>query len=69
MKPSVLSVLSPQYIVDDKGKKTNVVLDLKTFEAMVEELGELHDIMEAEEILVKGEEEEERTVKEIGFYK
>jgi len=55
MKPSVLSDLHVQSIVDKKGKKTGVILDLKLFEARCEELEDLHDIAQAEEIIRKGE--------------
>ena len=65
MKTSVLATIVPQYIVDSKGKKTGVVLDVKTFRSMVEELEDLHDVIEAEKILAKGEEEEGRTIDEI----
>jgi len=65
MKPSVLNTIKPQYIVDSKGKKTAVVLDVKTFTSMVEELEDFYDVMEAEKILAKGEEEEGRTIEEI----
>ena len=58
MKPSVLSTIKPQYIVDSKGKKTAVVLDVKAFTSIVEELEDLYDVVEAEKILAKGEEEE-----------
>ena len=65
MKTSVLDTIAPQYIIDSKGKKTSVVLDLKTFMAMVEELEDLYDIVQAEKILAKGEEEEGHTIEEI----
>ena len=65
MKPSVLSTIKPQYIVDSKGKKTGVVLDVKTFASMVEEIEDLYDIVQAEKILEKGESEEGRTIGEI----
>jgi len=65
MKPSVLSTIKPQYIVDSKGKKTGVVLDVKAFTSMVEELEDLYDIVQAEKILAKGEEEEGRSIDEI----
>ncbi len=65
MKPSVLNKITPQYIVDNTGKKTSVILDLKTFASMIEELEDLHDIMEAEKILGKGTEEEGSTIDEI----
>ena len=65
MKPSVLNTIKPQYIVDSKGKRTGVLLDVKTFTLMLEELEDLYDIMQAEKILSKGEEEEGRTLEEI----
>ena len=65
MKTSVLDTITPQYIVDSKGEKTGVVLDVKTFTSMVEELEDLHDIMEAEKILEKGKDEEGPTIEEI----
>ena len=65
MKSSVLTTITPQYIVDNEGKKTGVVLDLKTFASMIEELEDLQDIVEAEKILAKGGEEEGKTLEEI----
>jgi|SaaInlStandDraft_6_1057023.scaffolds.fasta_scaffold522435_1 PHD/YefM family antitoxin component YafN of YafNO toxin-antitoxin module len=65
MKPTILNAVSPQYIVDDKGKRTGVVLDVKTFTSMIEELEDLRDIVEAEKILEKGENEEGPTIDEI----
>ena len=65
MKISVLETIAPQYIVDSKGKKTGVLLDLKTFTSMVEELEDLYDVMQAEKILAKGKGEEGRTIDEI----
>ncbi len=65
MKSSILNTLTPQYIIDTEGKKKSVVLDLKTFTSMIEELEELHDIMEAEQILDMGKEGEGRTIEEI----
>ncbi len=54
MKSSVLTTITPQYIINSKGKKTSVVLDLKTFTSMIEELENLHDIMQAKKILATG---------------
>ena len=65
MKTSILAKITPQYIVDDKGKKTGVVLDVKTFASMIEELEDLRDIIEAEKILAKGKKEEGSTIDEI----
>jgi hypothetical protein len=36
--------LNPKYITDDKGKKISVILPLKDFEAILDELDELDDI-------------------------
>ena len=36
--------VNPQYITDKKGKKISVVLPLKDFKAIMEELEELEDI-------------------------
>jgi hypothetical protein len=65
MKTSVLETLAPQYIVDSTGKKTSVVLDLKIFSLIIEELEDLQDIREAEKILAKGKKEYGRTLEEI----
>jgi hypothetical protein len=37
-------VITPQYITDSTGKKISVVLPIKEFERMMEELEELQDI-------------------------
>lgn len=36
--------LTPQFLTDEKGKRTSVVIPLKQFEALLEELEELEDI-------------------------
>ncbi len=36
--------IHPQFITDDKGKKISVILSLKEFNAIIEELEELEDI-------------------------
>lgn len=36
--------IQPQYITDSAGKKTSVVLSMKDFKAIIEELEELEDI-------------------------
>lgn len=36
--------IKPQYITDQKGKKISVVLPIKDFKAIMEELEELEDI-------------------------
>ena len=65
MKTSVLATITPQYIIDSKGKKTSVVLDMKTFSSMVEELEDLYDIVQAEKILAKGKGQYGRTIEKI----
>jgi len=65
MKPSILEKIEPQYIIDDKGKKTGVVLDVATFTSMVDELEDLYDIVHAEKIIEKGNGEKGQTIDEI----
>jgi hypothetical protein len=36
--------VNPQYITDNKGKKISVILPIKDFKAIIEELEELNDI-------------------------
>ncbi len=46
----------PQYITDVKGKKISVVLPMKDYNRMVEELEELADIRMYDEVKAKKEE-------------
>ncbi len=39
-----MTKIKPQYITDEKGKKISVVLPVKYYEALLEELEELEDI-------------------------
>jgi len=39
---SVVSKITPQYIVDTAGKKTGVILDISTFEQLLEEIEDLY---------------------------
>jgi len=39
-----MMTVTPQYITDNKGKKISVVLPIKDFKALMEELEELEDI-------------------------
>ena len=39
-----MSTLNPQYITDKKGKKISVVLPIKEYKSIMEELEELEDI-------------------------
>lgn len=67
MKTSVLTSVKPRYIIDMKGKKVEVVLDVKTFKLLIEELEDLYDVIQAEKILAKGSAEEEKTVAPISY--
>lgn len=54
MKSSLsLDPLKAQYIVDKDGKKTGVILDIKMFNALLQELEDLYDITQAERIIEK----------------
>jgi predicted DNA-binding protein len=46
-----ISELSPQYIVDEKGKKTKIVIDLPQFEQFIEEIEDLYLAMRAQKTL------------------
>ena len=65
MKPSVLTGLKAKYIVDSNGKKTGVLLDLKTFKSIIEELEDLQDVVNAEKVISKGKRERGKTIDEI----
>ena len=54
MKKKVLDI-SPRYIVDSAGKKTEVILDILTFERMLESLEDLYFGLQAEKALDEGE--------------
>jgi hypothetical protein len=53
MNSSLISGIKAQYIVDNKGNKTGVILDIKLFDALLEELEDLYDIADAERIIKK----------------
>jgi len=57
MKKETLETLeiSPRYIVDSTGKKTEVILDISTFERMLESLEDLYFGLQAEQALQEGE--------------
>lgn len=46
-----ISELSPQYIIDEKGQKTKVVIDLPKFEQFLEEIEDLYLAMRAQKTL------------------
>jgi hypothetical protein len=50
MKKQTLDI-APQFIVDKTGKKTGVLLDIATFEQLLEKVEELYLGLEAERIL------------------
>lgn len=54
MKKKVLEI-SPRYIVDSTGKKTAVVLDISTFEQMLEDLEDFYFGLQAEKALKEDE--------------
>lgn len=41
MKPSIPKIV-PQYITDAKGNKTGVILDIKTFNLLLEEMEDMY---------------------------
>lgn len=43
--------INPQYITDNNGKKISVVLSLKEYKAIIEELEELEDIRTYDETI------------------
>ena len=54
MRKDVLEI-SPRYIVDSMGKKTEVILDISTFEKMLESLEDFYFGLQAERALENGE--------------
>ncbi len=50
-----MTSLSPQYITDKSGKKISVVLSIRDYEALMEELEELNDIKLYDEARKSGE--------------
>ena len=61
MKPS-LSEIAPQYIIDESGKKTGVILDIKTFEKLVEEIEDVYFAALAQARLEQAEERGEEYI-------
>jgi len=47
---------TPEYIVDEQGKRTKVILDIEEYEKLLEELEELEDIRACNEVKALGEE-------------
>jgi len=48
-------IMEPQYIINQSGKRISVVLDIKFYNALTEELEDLHDTLKAERRLAKAE--------------
>lgn len=48
-------IMEPQYITDHSGKRISVVLDIKFYNALTQELEDLHDTLKAERRLAKAE--------------
>ena len=42
------NIMEPRYITDEKGKRVSVVLDIKFYRALTEELEDMHDTLKAE---------------------
>ncbi len=40
--------LKPQFITDEKGKKTSVIIHLKDYKNLIEYLEDAHDLLKAE---------------------
>jgi predicted DNA-binding protein len=60
LKPkTLLSAITPQYIIDKSGKKTGVILDIITFEQLIEEVEDMyfgtiaHNALQKEDIYVE----------------
>lgn len=47
------SKFKPQFLVDETGKTTAVLLDVNAYEALLEELEDAHDIKRAQKIMSK----------------
>jgi hypothetical protein len=42
LKKNLLSKITPQYIIDKAGKKTGVILDILSFERLIEEIEDIY---------------------------
>ena len=43
----------PRFLIDENGKPVAVQLDIKSYEALIEELEDLYDVKNAEKIMSK----------------
>jgi len=48
--------INPKFVVNEKGKRISVLLDISEFDALIEELEDLHDIVDAEKIIAQNPE-------------
>ncbi len=46
-------ISEPKFVVDQKGKRTQVLLNIKEYQALIEELEDRRDAMHAEKIIKK----------------
>ena len=49
--------MNPKFVINEEGQKIGVFLDIKEYNAVIEELEDFHDIMKAETRLKKNEEQ------------
>lgn len=64
-QPTLLDTIKPHYIVDASGQKTSVILDLKAFNSLIEELEDLYDVCEAEKVIAEGKKGRGKTLEEL----
>ena len=48
-------ILNPKFVVDNQGKRVQVLLDVKEFDSLIEELEDLYDVIEAERVIESSE--------------
>lgn len=56
MKPSILENIPSQYIINERGKKTGVILDIDIYERLLEELEDLY-LGKTAEVILKNDKE------------
>ena len=47
------STIHPRYIINERGDRTEVILKVNEFNALIEELEDLYDVLKAERVLAK----------------
>ncbi len=45
------SSVHPKFLIDDEGKKIGVLLDMKEFDSLIEEIEDLHDVIKSERVI------------------